>query len=525
MQASTKLREGRWQRWIITLTVLTGSVMGSINASSVNVALPYMQGNLGASTEEITWVSTGYILSNVIIMPLVAWFSGRFGRKRFYMGSVLLFISSSILCGMAWDLPSIIAFRILQGIGGGTLVPVAQAVLRETFPPEEQGMAMGIYGFGVVFGPALGPTLGGWVTDHYSWPWIFYLNIPVGVVNLLLAARFLHDPSFLRRETGRMDLAGVGLIIIGFGSLQLMLERGEVNDWFASNFIVTLAIIAAVGIVLFVIRELTAAQPAVNLWLLRDSTFAGGNVLSCVLGMGLFAGLFLMPMFLQKLLDYPALDAGLAMVPRALAMGIAMVVGGRFYNSTGPLPLVGVGFLITALSFWQLSRMTLTVGYWDIFFPQLWQGAGIGMVFVGLSTASLMRIPKPDLTAATGLYNFFRQIFGSIGIAVVASRLTRGGNLYRAILTEHVTEYDVATAHRLGGAAAILGHSTADTVGLQERACKLLDGIVTKQGSLLAFNHVYMLIAVLFTAVIPFIFLLRQQRPAATPGAGGKDQP
>jgi DHA2 family multidrug resistance protein len=508
-------------KWIITITVMTGALVASINASSVNVALPNMQGNLGASVEEIAWVSTGYILSSVIIMPLVAWFSSRFGRKRFYMASVLLFIISSILCGMAWDLLSLVAFRIIQGIGGGTLIPVAQAILRETFPPKEHGVAMGIYGFGVVLGPAFGPTIGGWVVDHYSWPWVFYINIPVCIINLFLAARFIHDPSYLVREKGRIDFSGIMLLIIGLGALQLMLEKGELNDWFDSRFIISLAGITFVSMVLFAIRELHTDRPAVNLRLLRNVTFAGGTAMGGVLGLGLMSSVFLMPMFLQKLLRYPAIDSGLAMMPRSVAMALVMPIAGRMYNTVGPKTLVSIGFFIAGFAFWQLSRLSMDAGYWDVFIPQVLQGIGIAMVFVSLSTAALSRISKPDMTAATGLYNFFRQSLGSIGIAIAASQLTRGGSHYRALLTESISDFRDAThAWRQLMTQSLIHRGTEPSLA-SEQALGYLDRAVTQQATMLSYNHVYFLIACLFFAAIPFVFLLRVKGVASGAGANG----
>lgn len=496
-------------KWIITITVMTGALVSSITASSVNVALPGMQGNLGATVEEIAWVSTSYILSSVIIMPLVAWFSSRFGRKRFYMACILLFITSSILCGMAWDLLSIVAFRIIQGIGGGTLMIVAQAILRETFPPEEHGVAMGIYGLGVVMGPAFGPTIGGWVVDHYSWPWVFYINIPISVTNLFLAAHFIHDPPYLVRAKGKIDFSGLILLIIALGALQLMLEKGEVNDWLGSRLIISLAVIAFVGIVLFVTRELHTDRPAVNLRLLRNLTFAGGTALGGVLGAGIMTGVFLMPMFLQKLLDYPATDSGLAMMPRSLAMAFVMPIAGRLYNRIGPKAMVSIGFFIVGLSFWQLSRLSMNAGHWDIFVPQFLQGVGFAMVFVSLSTAALCRINKPDMTAATGLYNFFRQISGSIGIAVAASQLTRSRNHYRTLLMENVSDYTDATHAWLQKMTESLIQQGIDPSTASEKALGYLEQTVIDQATMLSFNHVYFLIASLFFAAIPFVFLLR----------------
>ena len=294
-------RQDTGSKVMITVTVMTGTVMAALDISIVNVALPYMRGNLGASVEEITWVATGYMLSNVIIMPLIAFLSGRFGRKRYFLFSVLLFTVSSMLCGMAREMTPMVLFRVIQGIGGGALIPISQSILRETYPPEEQGMAMGIYGLGVVMGPAIGPTLGGWLTQHYSWPLIFYINVPVGIINLFLVTRYIQDPPYLTRETGKIDFMGVGLLAVGLGALQIMLEKGEQKDWFTSTFITYLAVISAMGLIFFIWRELFTDRPAVDLRILKDATFTSGTLIGGVFGMGLFGTLFLMPLFLQEL--------------------------------------------------------------------------------------------------------------------------------------------------------------------------------------------------------------------------------
>ncbi|HVZ76698.1 MAG TPA: DHA2 family efflux MFS transporter permease subunit, partial [Gemmatimonadaceae bacterium] len=300
-------------KWVIAGTVMTGTVMAVLDSSIVNVALPDMSGTLGATIEEITWVVTGYILSNVIIMPIIALLSSRYGRKNFYITSVLLFTLSSMACGAARSLPTIVFFRIIQGIGGGVLITVSQAILRETFPPEEQGVAMGIYGMGVVLAPAFGPTLGGWITDQYSWPWIFYINVPIGILNLLLVSRFIEDPPYLVRDKGRIDWLGLGLMTAGLGAIQLMLEKGEDENWFDSKFIIRLAIIGAVGMLLFVWRELKAKHPAVDLRILKNIPFASATALGGVLGLGLNGSLFLLPLFLQNLLGQTAMESGIVL--------------------------------------------------------------------------------------------------------------------------------------------------------------------------------------------------------------------
>jgi DHA2 family multidrug resistance protein len=495
---------------MITVTVMTGTVMAALDISIVNVALPYMRGNLGASVEQITWIVTGYMLSTVIIMPLIAFLSARFGRKRYFLFSVLLFTVSSMLCGMSRDMSSMVLFRVIQGVGGGALIPISQSILRETYPPEEQGKAMGIYGLGVVMGPAFGPTLGGWLTQHYSWPWIFYINVPVGVINLLLVSRYIHDPPYLVRETGKIDFMGVGLLAVGLGALQIMLEKGEQKDWFTSPLITYLAVIAAVGLILFTFRELFTDRPAVDLRILKDATFTSGTMIGGVFGMGLFGTLFLMPLFLQELLDYPAFDSGLALMPRSLAMAVTMPLAGRLYNKGGPKLLVGLGLLISVYSYWLLSSLSLNVGFWDIVFPQVVQGVGFGTIFVALSTVSLTNIDKPKMQAATGLYNVVRMVFGSIGVAMAATELDRGGVRYGAILMANVTEYsDVAMEWVKSLTSAMLGKG-ADAFTAHLQALSVIEREVTRQALMLSFNRVFFLVALLFFLSLPLIVLLRE---------------
>jgi len=496
-------------KWLVTVTVMTGALMGALDMSITNVALPHIRGSLGASVEEIAWVATGYMLSNVITMPLIALLASRFGRKRFYIFSVALFTCSSMACGLARDLPSIVAFRAIQGVGGGALIPLAQAILRETFPPKEQARAMGIYGIGIMLGPAFAPTLGGWITDNYSWPWIFYINVPVGIINVLLIMRFIQDPPFLVREKGRIDFSGLLLMAIGLGALQIMLEKGDQKDWFESTFITYLAVAACLGLALFIVRELTTDAPAVNLRILKDVNFSSGTLLSGVLGVGLFSSLFIMPLFLQQLLGYPALDSGVAVIPRSIGMVITMPLAGRLYERTGPKLLIALGLLVSAVSFFQFSRLSLDTGYWDIFVPQLLQGFGSGFIFVSLSTAVLSTIEKPLLTAASGLYNMIRQVFGSVGIALAATYLTRGETSYHAMLTEHVTAFKDIASESMQRLSSLLSSQGIDASGTGKEALKLLDGLVARQASMLAYNYVYFLIAIVYLISIPLVVLMK----------------
>src|SRR5882762_4738952 len=449
--------------------------MAVLDSSIVNVALPDISGTLGVTIEEITWVVTAYILAQVIVMPITGLLSARFGRKRFYTASVILFTASSMACGSAHGLGSMVLFRVLQGFGGGVLLTVSQAILRESFPPEEQGLAMGLYGLGAVLAPAFGPTLGGWLTDQYSWPWIFYINVPVGVVNLILVSRFIEYPSYLVREKVYIDWPGLGLLV-----------------W----------------------RELTTDRPAVNLRILSNISFASATALGGVLGLGLTASLFLLPVFLQNLLGFNAMQSGFTLMPRSLAMAVLMPVAGRFYNRLGPRILVGSGLLIAGAAFYSMSKLTTSVGYWDLFWPQLWQGVGFSLIFVALSTAALSTIARPNMTAATGLYNVVRQVMGSVGIAIAATTLTTTTARYHAILSEDAGA-SVAGHQWLDALTKGMMAKGADAFTAAAQAMRVLDGLITRQAAVLAYNHVFVLVSSLFFIGFPLVFLLRGGSPDA----------
>lgn len=513
--ASPAAERGAAYKWVVAGTVMTGSMMAALDSSIVNVALPNLSGSLGATIEEITWVVTGYILANVIIMPIVALLSARFGRKRFYMASVLLFTAASMACGLARDLGTMVAYRAVQGLGGGVLLTVSQAILRETFPPDEQGIAMGVYGLGVMLAPAVGPTLGGWLTDNYSWPWIFYINVPIGLLNLALVSRFIQDPPYLVREKGEIDYAGLVLLVAGLGALQLMLEEGGRENWFESAYIVRLAAVAALGIALFVWRELAARRPAVNLRILANVSFSSATALGGVLGLALNGSLFLLPLFLQNLLGFDATQAGVAMMPRSLALAVLMPVGGRLYNRLGPRLMVGAGLVVTAFGFWQLAHLTSDVGARDLVWPQVWQGVGFSLIFVSLSTSALATIPRPQMTQATGLYNVVRQVMGSVGIALAATQLTTGTTRYHDLIAEDAGRGNASVAQFLQGTAAAMRGAGADPATARQRALDVLNATVERQAAVLAYNRVFVLAAFLFLAGLPLVLLLRRSAGGA----------
>ncbi len=507
-------QHGANHKWIIACTVLTGTIMAVLDSSIVNVALPDMSGTLGVTIEEITWVVTSYILAQVIVMPITGLLSARFGRKRFYMTSVVLFTGASMACGLSGSLGTMVIFRVIQGFGGGVLLTVSQAILRESFPAEEQGIAMGLYGLGAVLAPAFGPTLGGWITDQYSWPWIFFINVPIGMLNLMLVQRFIEDPHYLVREKGYIDWPGLGLLVVGLGALQLMLEDGQKNDWFQSTYVMKLAVIAAVGLLLFIWRELRAEKPAVNLRILKNMSFSSATALGGVLGLALNGSLFLLPVFLQNLLGFNAMQSGITMLPRSIAMGVLMPIAGRFYNRLGPRMMVGGGLIVAGYGFYTMSTLTTVVGFWDLFWPQLWQGVGFSLIFVSLSTAALSTISKPRMTAATGLYNVVRQVMGSVGIAISATMLVSSTVRYHAILSEDAG----ASGHARQLLQQITGGMMAkgaDAFTAKEQAMRIIDGLIGKQAAVLAYNHVFVFVASLFFIGFPLVFLLRRGTPSA----------
>ena len=500
-------------KWIIAGTVMIGNIMAVLDSSIVNVSLPEMAGNMGATIEEITWVVTGYILANVLVMPIIGMLSERFGRKRLYMTAIAVFTVASMLCGLAGSLTTMVAFRVLQGLAGGVLVTVPQAILRESFPPAEQGIAMGVYGMGVVLAPAIGPTLGGWITDQYSWPWIFFINVPVGIINLMMVQRVVEDPPYLRRNTEPIDFTGLALMIAGLGAFQLMLEEGEQNDWFESAFIIRVAAVAAVGMILFIWRELTAERPAVNIRILANVRFTAATFLGGVMGMGLNGVLFILPLFLQNLLGYTAMQSGLMLMPRSLAMLVMMPIAGRMYNRVGPRALVGVGIGFLVYGFWDLARLTTDVGYWDLAWPQIWQGIGFSFLFAALSTAALAPLPRAEITAATGVYNVVRQVMGSIGIALAATLLTHSQATYHAVLVADSS--GPAEQNWLAATIASLQKLGASAADAREHALALLDSVISRQATVLAYNHIFELVALMFATVLPLLFLLPR---AGTPG-------
>jgi DHA2 family multidrug resistance protein len=488
-----------------------------------HVALPHLRGTLSATVEEITWVSTGYIVAAVIIMPLTAWLGMRFGRKRIYMAGLILFLVGSFFCGAARSLTTLVIFRILQGMGAGALQPTEQAILRETFPPKEQGMAMGLYGFAIMLGPAIGPTLGGYIVDNYSWPWIFYINLPVGALGLVMVWRIVHDPPYFERVKGGVDWTGMALLVIGLGALQTLLEQGEQYNWFESKLNVAYAAVAVSSLVMFVVWELTVEKPAVNLRVLKNRSLATGTAIGAVLGAVLFSTLFLLPIYMQEFLGYDAMQTGLALMPRSLVMLVTIPIVGALYNKTSPRMVISFGLALGAFTCFQMSRFTLLTSNQEILIPQMIQGVALACIFIPLSTVALATIDRKRMSDATGLNNLVRQLGGSFGVAIFAALLTRYTVDARVGLVAHVPVGDPNVMQRLQGMQTMLMSHGLDAVTARARAIGMLDGLVEIQSSMLGFDRAFFMAGLVFAVSVPLVILLDDGRRHAAAKTGHEE--
>src|SRR5579883_2115799 len=507
----------RPNKWLVTLSITFGTLMGAIDSSIVAVALPHMMGTLGATVQEITWISTGYIIANVVVMPLTAFLGRLFGQKRVYMFCLALFLVGSVACGTARSLGALVFYRALQGLGAGALQPTEMAILRQTFPLKEQGMAMALFAMAVMLGPAVGPTLGGWIVDNYSWPWIFYINVPVGMVGLAMVATFVHEDEEIvaknrelaERQRKDVDWWGIGMLVVGLCALQYLLEEGQRNDWFESTRIVAAFVVGTVVLAAFVIRELTCDVPAVNIRLFKDPVFLSGTAVGALMFALLMATMFLLPLFMQELLGFTATEAGMALMPRVLVMMIATPIVGRIYNAVSPRVVIGAGVLFIAWGALNMSRFTLESSQHDVVWAIITQGIGFSCLFVPLSTVALASIPRHKMADATGLNSLFRQIGGSLGLAVGATLLTRFGGQARTALVAHVTAADPAAVDRLRGATAGFVARGFDVQAARAMALRALDGAVDRQATLLAFDRVFLIAGLAFLCVLPLLTYLK----------------
>jgi len=507
------------RKWIITGTVILVSMLELIDTSIVNVALPQMMGNLGATLDEITWVVTAYVVANVIVIPMTGWFSALMGRRNYLLVSVTVFTISSFFCGNATGLWELVAFRFVQGAAGAALLSTSQAVLFESWPIEERGFAAALFGMGVVMGPTIGPTLGGWITDNYNWPWIFYVNLPIGVVAALLIWSYIRNPAH-HEAVEKIDWTGMALLVAGVGALQILLERGEREDWFESRRMVALAIIAAVGIATFIWHELRTPHPIVDLRVMRDRSLAVGTFFTFILGFGLYASVFIFPVFAQSLLGMTAMQTGLILLPGALTTALCMPFVGRILQRGFPPQVMNAGgFLLFFLFTWTLSKSTLASTQGDFFWPLVLRGAGLALLFVPLTTLALGNLRGADIAQGAGLTNMMRQLGGSVGVAVMANLITRREALHRVNLLAHLSIYDPAVRERLAAmsrAIAARGHTLVPTV---DPAYAALEGVLTRQTYLLSYMDCFLICGVFFLACIPLLVLFRRTKVRVQPMA------
>jgi DHA2 family multidrug resistance protein len=499
-------------KWLITLTVMIPAFMEIVDTSIANVALPHMQGNLNAGTDEVTWVLTSYLISNAVIMPMTGWLARMFGRKRFLISCIIMFTFSSFLCGMAPNLASLVFFRIMQGAAGGALIPMSQAIMMESFPPEEGGMAMAIFGIGAMFGPVVGPTLGGWITDNMSWRWIFYINIPVGIIAVIMAKYFIFDPAYLKRHKASIDYWGLALLTLGIGSLQVVLDKGQQDDWFNSSFIITFSIISVISLILFVYAELRHEHPIVNLRLFKDAAFASGNFIMFMVGFCLYGSVVMLPLFLQTLMGYSATMAGLVMAPGGVASVIVMPIVGAYIQGRSGRRIIFAGLALGAVSLFFMRGFTLEASYWDFMWPRVMLGAALGMIFPPLTRLTLSNIPRVEMGNATGMYNLLRNIGGSVGIALAATMLTRLAQFYQANLVGHVNQYSPLLQTRFRELTEAAMARGLDAVSSKKAALGIIYRIVQRESGLLAYTHIFWVLGIAFLVIIPFLYFLRRPR-------------
>jgi MFS transporter, DHA2 family, multidrug resistance protein len=497
----------------VTAAVMLATFMEILDTTVVNVSVPHLAGNMGATVEEGTWVVTSYLVSNAIILPMSGWLANRLGRRNMLLACVTGFTITSVMCGMATSLESLILFRVLQGLTGGGLQPLAQAVLLETFPPKQHGSAMAAFGLGIILAPILGPTLGGWITDNYSWRWIFYLNLPVGVISVLMISAFVHDPPYIgKNKTGGIDLWGIGFLALGFGMLQVVLDTGQRKDWFGSTQICVFTALCVFGLVALVVRELTTAHPIVDLRVLKDRTFTAGVTIMTMLGFVLYASLMLLPIFLQTLLNYPALQSGLALSPRGIGSLFLMPIAGQLTNRYDPRKLIAFGIVIGGWTMFSLSHLNLNAGYWDIFWPQVIQGGAMAFLFIPLMATSMSGIKREKMGNATSIYNLMRNIGGSFGIASMTTFLARRQQVHQDQLVSHITPYDHTAGQMFRGMQSWFMSQGSSSVDAMHKSMGVMYGMVQQQAALLSFVEAFWVMGVIFLCMLPLVLLLRNAR-------------
>jgi MFS transporter, DHA2 family, multidrug resistance protein len=495
-------------KWLVAASVMIGTFLSVMDATVVNVALPHMMGSFGQDLLTITWVSTAYSIAEIIMITMSAWCTTLLGRKRLFLASMMLFTLGSVLAGTSKTFTQMICYRVLQGIGGGSLMPCSQAIARETFPPAEQGMAMAIYSMGVVLAPAIGPVIGGWLVDNYGWQWVFYINVPFCIAGLLMVSAFVTDPPYLKRGVASIDWTGIGLLTVGLTTMQIVLERGQDVDWFANNWIVVGTVVASIALLALVAWELHSDEPVINLRLFRNIPLSVGSGLGMMIGFALYGSSFLLPQFTENLLNYPAYQAGMILMPRAVAMMLTMPLVGRLYNLMSPRTLIGAGLVALIVGYWQLGHFTLAVGFFNFLPILVMTGIGMGASMVTMSTVSLSAMPRSQMTGASSLYTLSRRVAGNIAYATLATLLARRSQVHHSELVGGVRGTNPAFRSTDAQFQSFLRSHGIASMGGQRPDLVMLDQVVNHQATMMAYNDCFWLMAVLLVAVLPFLFLL-----------------
>ena len=498
--------------WIVAVAVMFATFMEVLDTTVVNVSLPHIASSMAATTEEATWALTSYLVANAIILPMTGWLAARFGRKNLLMAATAGFTISSFLCGIAPSLATLVIFRILQGATGGVLQPLSQAVLLESFAPEERGRAMGFWGLGIVVAPILGPVVGGWLTENYTWRWVFYINLPVGVASLIMTRLYVFDPPYLQRESSGIDYWGMGLLVVGVGTLQYVLDKGQQDDWFESTTIATLSIVAAAALIVLVIQQLRSKNPIIDLRIFANRSYAVGVFLMTVLGFVLYGSLVLLPVMLQTLYNYSSLEAGKAMAPRGIGSLLMMPLVGYLTGVFDARKLLVAGLAVGGFTLLWLGEINLNAGFWDIAWPQVFQGAGLALLFVPLTTVSMADVSPMRMGYATSLFNLMRNIGGSVGIAITATMLQRQRQAIAARLGEQITPYDPVTQSTFEQIRAGLAAAGADLVTATERTYVVMHGLLIREASMVSFVALFRTLGIVFLLMIPLVALMRRPK-------------